>query len=111
MILYELAYRLHTDVIINHQQQNDENLHSQYINDETLASLRLTIIVSNNLGEINRITGNQVKHRMCLEHLVSVIMYTIHNKVVGNVLNKTEFDGILRNVSPIVLDNVCSSVA
>jgi len=108
MKLYELAYQLHADLV---SPNNDPNPNQFINNQQRLTSLRLTIIISNNLSEIHRLAGNPMKHRMCLEHLLSVIMYMVHDRIVFDVLDRIEFDGILRNVSSIVLENICATAA
>jgi len=108
MKLYELVYQLHTDLISHH---NDPNTNQFINNQQRLTSLRLTTIISNNLGEIHRLAGNPMEHQMCLEHLLGVIMYIVHDRIVFDVLDRIEFDGILRNVSSTVVEDICATAA
>jgi hypothetical protein len=79
-------------------------------------SLRLTMIITNNLSEIHRIVGNTKKHTMCLQHLLCAIMYMVDSSVDNDdILNSNELDGFFCNVSPIMSgtnkDNACAQVA
>jgi len=118
---YELAYQLH----VNHTEQ--QSLHTYNNNDymmddddhehdnnnrAVVVSLRLTMIVANNLGQIHRVVGNSNKYTLWLQHLLSSIMYVGQQLVPNAVLNSTEFDGLIRNVSPIVFKgSICASAA
>ena len=68
MKLYGLAYQLH----LNIQQQKHE--HEDYDEEGsaggTLAgsSLRLTLIIANNITDLHRRAGNTIKQQLCLEH-------------------------------------------
>jgi len=78
----------------------------------SLGSLRLTMIVSNNLGEIHRLAGNTHKHTLCLEHLVSAIMYTVDCNLLQHVVrNADELDGYYSNVSPVIFADGCDICA
>jgi hypothetical protein len=39
------------------------------------------MIIANNVGEIHRAVDNQSKHAMCLQHLLSTMMYMIDYKI------------------------------
>ena len=73
------------------------------------SSLRFTMIVSNNLGEIHRVVGNTQKHTLCLQHLLSAIMYMVVDSRV--VVLDSEMEGFYQNVSPLMLDDVCAQAA
>ena len=105
--LYELAYQLHADYIEKHPFCNNDN-NSNY--DQNLVNLRLTMLVMNNLSEIHRIAGNSTKHELCLQHLLSSMMYMSHHCNVV-VLSPKEIDGFYHNVSPIMMTQVCAAVA
>ncbi|OEU18204.1 hypothetical protein FRACYDRAFT_236475 [Fragilariopsis cylindrus CCMP1102] len=121
--LYELAYQLHIDYIqqseesssvSNNNQQpqesesssssnndndnNDSNSDDEY--NRSIGSLRFTMIISNNLGEIHHAIGNTGKHTLCLQHLLSAIMYVVDSNLV--VLDSNEMDGFYSNVAPIM---------
>jgi len=127
--LYELAYQLRVDIIRysdQHEQQqqqhpssnnnNNSINNSQDISDT--ASLRLTMIIFNNLGDIHRITGNKRKHILCLQHLLSIIMYIVDSNIYSNTYSSTAgeyydtpnstkemMDGFHQNVSAIMFGN------
>jgi hypothetical protein len=108
--LYGAAYqRL---LLIHYDDDDDSNNHSHRVNSNGL--LRLTMIISNNLGEIHRFIGNAHKRKMCLQHLLSTIMLLVdynsnYNLVNDNdlvaLLNSTEMDGFYYNVSSIMMLN------
>jgi tetratricopeptide (TPR) repeat protein len=120
--LYELAYQLRVDYIQQSQQEelnqpsnsnsngstnsdtdNDTdditNNNDEY-NRSMVGSLRFTMIVSNNLGEIHRAAGNTEKHTMCLQHLLSAMMYMVDSDLL--VLDSIGMDGFYSNVAPIM---------
>lgn len=104
--LYELAYQLHTDYV---QQPLPSSGALSDEHNRSIGSLRLTMIISNNLGQIHRVAGNSTKHKMCLHHLLSAIMYMVDCKFV--VLDSTEMYGFYHNVSPIMLTDICAEAA
>mmetsp|Transcript_10993 Transcript_10993/g.25994 ORF Transcript_10993/g.25994 Transcript_10993/m.25994 type:complete len:331 (-) Transcript_10993:231-1223(-) len=106
--LYELAYQLHTDCVRKLQIQSADSVQSEEHN-RNIGSLRFTMIISNNLGEIHRVVGNFAKHKMCLEHLLSSIMYMVDCNV--EVMDSAEMDGFYHNVSPIMLNGYCAKAA
>ena len=70
------------------------------------------MIISNNLGEIHHATGNKGKHTLCLQHLLSAIMYVVDSNLV--VLDSNEMDGFYSNVAPIMglsNKNICAQAA
>ena len=105
--LYELAYQLHLDYIQKPTTRSATDASEN--NDGTKGLLRFTMIISNNLGQIHRMVGDTDKHEMCLQHLLSTIMYMVDCKVV--VLDSSEMDGFYRNVSPIMLSSMCADAA
>ena len=130
--LYELAYQLHVD-----EQQlaaaaaactPPSPLDPQTQQQQRMGMLRFTMIVSNNLGEIHRVSHNTVKHRMCLQHLLSTIMYMVDGHFLEQqpsggsrssssstarnpAMSQEELDGFLRNTSPLMLKDICASAA
>jgi len=117
--LYELAYQSYLDYVQQRErnqkrQQRRMSLNSANSNRRRghCGSLRLTMVLSNNLGQIHRAAGNTRKHGLCLQHLLRVIMYAVECGLVNSVLNPSEFDGTYRNVSPIVFEeSPCASAA
>jgi tetratricopeptide (TPR) repeat protein len=139
--LYELAYQLHVDeqhaaaaAIYATTSYNDPTVMSQeYIyqqQEQRLGMLRFTLIVSNNLSEIHRVMNSPVKHNLCLEHLLSTLMYLIDGHYLTeedsfntttatsigsnpriNSIAKEELDGFLRNTSSLMLQDNCASAA
>ncbi|OEU07984.1 hypothetical protein FRACYDRAFT_250204 [Fragilariopsis cylindrus CCMP1102] len=116
--LYELAYQLRVDYIqqsqqdellsiSNHDNDNDNdndmdisNSADEVYNQSMIGSLRFTMIVSNNLGEIHRAAGNTEKHTMCLQHLLSAMMYMVDSDLL--VLESSSMNGFYSNVAPIM---------
>lgn len=101
--LYELAYQLHMDYI----ERPDAPPTGKH--NRNVGSLRFTMIVSNNLGEIHREARNPMKHKMCLQHLLSAIMYMVDCNLV--ILDSSEMDGFYQNLSPIMLSDICAKAA
>ena len=99
--LYELAYQLIMSVSATGCSVS--------------GSLRLTMIITNNLSEIHRIFGNSEKHHLCLQHLLCAIMYMVDSNIDNNViLTPQELDGFFCNVSPVMIGNrkdACAQVA
>ena len=87
--LYELAYRSHLDH----------------------GNLRLAMLVSNNLGQIHRVAGNQTEHELWLHNLLRVFVCVVEWDLVDTVLDQTEFDGLCHNVSPTMLTSICAPAA
>ena len=104
--LYGLAYQLHMDYV-QQPLSSSGALSDEY--NRNISALRFTMIVSNNLGEIHRVAGNSVKHKMCLQHLLSAIMYMVDCKLMG--MDSAEMDGFYHNVSPIMLADMCAQAA
>jgi hypothetical protein len=130
--LYELAYQLRVDIVQHshqheqqQQQQPSSNNNNNSINKSQdnvdVASLRLTMIIFNNLGDIHRIIGNKRKHIMCLQHFLTIIMYIVDSNIYSNIfssvageyydtpnsktLTKEMIDGFYQNVSAIMFGN------
>lgn len=90
--LYELAYRW---------QVEEQDVQSE--------SLRFTMVIANNLGEIHRVVSNHEKHQKCLEHLLSTLMFLVDCRDVdGNVM---DMDGFLRNTAELILHGRCAGAA
>lgn len=131
MKLYGLAYQLHVN--IQQQQHEHEHEHEEGSAGGALvgSSLRLTLIIANNITDLHRRAGNTIKQQLCLEHLISLLLYYTtsttmlhlpqqqqqheadvdHGDTTLVVLSRTEFDGILRNASPIVFRNIYAPAA
>jgi hypothetical protein len=81
--LYMLAYRLHTEYEEQQQQEQEQESSSttstSLFNSDNLGNLRFVMIISNNIGEIHRISNDTTKHVRCLEHVLSCIMHTVVN--------------------------------
>merc|ERR1712166_1737202 len=73
--LYMLAYRLHTEYEEQQQQEQEQESSSttstSLFNSDNLGNLRFVMIISNNVGEIHRISNDTTKHVRCLEHVLS----------------------------------------
>lgn len=109
--LYELTYQLHCENNGEEQKQSKSLCHVEEWNERrvAIASIRFTMIISNNLGQIHRVAGNSDKHLMCLQHLLSTIMYMVDSHLV--VLDSTEMDGFYHNVSPLMIPDYCARAA
>lgn len=86
--LYELAHQLQLE--------------------EYICSPRATMIIANNVGEIHRAVENRSKHNMCLQHLLSTMMYMIDNGIPTVSL---EFEGFFRNTTQLILHDHCAGAA
>ncbi len=89
--LYELTYQLHID------------------SDQSVGSLRFTMIIANNLGQIHKLAGNTEKHQLCLQHLLSAIMYMLDS--FGLRLDSRDMDGFYQSVLPIMVSEHCAKAA
>lgn len=90
--LYELAYRW---------QIEEEDVQAE--------SLRFTMVIANNLGEIHRLVSNREKHQKCLEHLLSTLMFMVDcHEIESNVM---DMDGFLRNTAELILNSRCAGAA
>jgi hypothetical protein len=92
MRLYELA----------HGWQLEED-------NEQFDCIRFTMIISNNLGEIHRAVNNRSKYVMCLQHLLSTMMFMVVD--CHQTDDSLELDGFLRNTSPLILQGRCAAAA
>ena len=90
--LYELVYQTHG-------------------NNLDYASLRLALIVSNNVSQIHRAKGDEANHQSCLQHLLEAVVYVVERGLVERVLNQAEFEALCSNVLPIILNKVSASAA
>jgi hypothetical protein len=93
--LYELAYRY--------------QMEEKY---EQVDCIMFTMIISNNLGEIHRVMNNHTKHVLCLEHLLSMMMFVVeckHNNYEDSL--ELELDGFLRNTCQLILQGQCAGAA
>jgi TPR repeat protein len=86
--LYELAHQLQLE--------------------EGICSPRATLIVANNVGEIHRAVENHAKHAMCMQNLLSTMMYMIDCRIPASSI---ELEGFFRNTSQLILHNNCAGAA
>jgi hypothetical protein len=82
------------------------------------SSLRLKLLVINNLSEIHRLAGEPTKHRMCVDYLLRAMMFVAHGcggklDFDYEVLEPEEIDGIYRNMqsSSVSLGNNVQAAA
>lgn len=95
--LYELAHRF---------QMEEE--------DEQVNCVLFTMIISNNLGEIHRVVQNHTKHVLCLEHLLSTMMFMVdckHSSTMDDESDLLELDGFFRNTSQLSFHARCAGAA
>jgi hypothetical protein len=90
--LYEVAYQL--QLVEDHHDGS--------------SSLRFTMIIANNLSEIHRAFNNHTKYAMCLQHLLSTMMYLVVCLIPADAI---ELDGFFRNTSQMILLNKFASAA
>jgi hypothetical protein len=115
--LYGFAYQLQDD--IKYDNDNNQNNETNTSCDDIVSHLRFAMIVSNNIGEIHRIAGDTKKHQMCLQHLLSAIMYMVDSNLITSnsssytpTLTEMMMDGFYYNVSPIILKDIdCAQAA
>lgn len=89
--------------------------------DEGICSPQATLIIANNVGEIHRSVNNYEKHRMCLRHLLSTMMYMVDNHQHESPSSSDgaesqsqptpEWDGFLRNTTQLILQQNCAGAA
>mmetsp|Transcript_22910 Transcript_22910/g.48752 ORF Transcript_22910/g.48752 Transcript_22910/m.48752 type:complete len:327 (+) Transcript_22910:105-1085(+) len=110
--LYKLSIDLHDDCIRQQQCQHGCECNNR-------CTLRLKLIVLNNLGEVHRLAGNTTKYEMSMEFLLKAMMYASHGHVGGydndssssinsrhagvvygnqTLLTPEEVDGFFRNI-------------
>jgi len=94
----------------NNNSNNDEEGSTEYSN-RAAGNLKLTMIVSNNIGEIHRIAGDPIKHHRSLQQLLSLMMFVVNDRYKQIVLDSSEMDGFYHNLLPFILDDVCAQVA
>jgi tetratricopeptide (TPR) repeat protein len=92
--LYELAYMCQ----IKEQER-----------DEQVCSVRFTIIILNNLGEIHRNSGSRKRYVMCLHQLLSTLMFVVDCH--ENEEDSIELEGFFRNTSQLILQESCACAA
>jgi hypothetical protein len=91
--LYEIAYQMQLETQHEQQQVN---------------SLRFTIIIANNVGEIHRTVNDRSKHMKCLQQLLSAIIYLVDCQ---SPVESIELEGFFRNTSQLILQKRCASAA
>jgi hypothetical protein len=91
--LYELAYLCQVE-----EHENDQ-----------LVSIRFSMILANNLGEIYRVVGDRSKYVQCLQQLLSTMMFLMACTEDNN--GGVEMDGFRRNTSQLILQAKCAAAA
>ena len=92
--LYEVAYRLQVR--------------------EDIRSLRFTMVLANNLGQVHRAAGNGSKYAMCLEHVLSAMMFLLDVQQQQSDQSSRglfDLDGFARNTSKLILQDQCAAAA
>jgi len=111
--IYEFAYNLYQQTLSsrdnNNNISNDCDEGTEY--NRAVGKLKLTMIVSNNIGEIHRVAGDPIKHNQSLQHLLSLMMYLVDDSSDLVVFDSNEMDEFYHNLIPIILDDVCAQVA
>lgn len=111
--LYELAHQLHNDWCRRQDaaayeaaaavDPNNHEMSTSAQEHQKLFSLRFAMIISNNLGEIYRVTGSSAKHKQSIQYLLSTIMYGVDRNLGAFHPDSVEMDGFCRSVSPVLL--------
>ena len=78
---------------------------------EAVPSLRFVIAVANNIGEVHRVAGNYSKYIMCLQHVLSTIVFMVDCAQDENEYEPMELEGFVRNTSRLILSGQCASAA
>ena len=70
------------------------------------------MIITNNIGEIHRVVGNQEEHNIYLQHLLKTMMYIVVNCkdfiAAGSII---EMDGFYRNIMMPLDNSRCAGAA
>ena len=111
MKLYELAYQLQFQCKEVEQSRLQRSCDDTSTGNDHPFDLRLMLLMTNNISEIHRLAGNEIKHNHCLEHLLNAVMYM--NQVCENeeILSPGEKDGIFDNLAPILKTKVYAAAA
>uniref|UniRef100_A0A448ZDK5 Uncharacterized protein n=1 Tax=Pseudo-nitzschia multistriata TaxID=183589 RepID=A0A448ZDK5_9STRA len=104
---YHLAYELQRKKTLRRQQHTKRN--SDCWNEEHV-SMRFMMLITNNLGQIHRFTGNPHKQTMCLQHLLGAMLYMFHN-CDRTVLTQKELDRFFDNLAPVLGTKRCAPAA
>ena len=95
---------------INHEDEDEIIISS--ITNSSLGILQFTMIITNNIGEIHRVVGNQEEHDIHLQHLLKTIMYIVVNCkdfiAAGSII---EMDGFYRNIMMPLDNSRCARAA
>ena len=89
---------------------------------EEIPSLRFSMVIANTLGQIHRAAGNYAKYIMCLQHVLSSMVFivecnqhqhTTHPQQYNNTTNCSgiQLDGFVRNTSKLILQGQCAAAA
>lgn len=76
-----------------------EHAHQILLNQEIDVSLLHSMAIACNLSHIHHITGNEPASQICLQHLLSAILYVVDCGEGGKV---KPLDGFFRNVMPLI---------
>ncbi len=108
--LYELAYRWQSE-----QEQGIASLTGR--SSSNFSSLKFTMIIANNLGQIHRMVNNMTKYRLCMQHLLSTMMFIVDCQQLNDVISTEplrhfiDLDGFLRNTSCLFLKEQAAAAA
>ena len=124
--IYEFAYGLYQDYTkeqpvslqqtlssrdSNNVDINDYEGSTEYYHTRAAENVKLAMIVTNNIGEIHRVTGDPMKHNRSQHHLLSLLMFLVDDSNDLVVLDSNEMDGFYHNLIPIILDDICAHIA
>ena len=114
--LYELSYRWQTE--------QEQTMSARFGHgDLTYSSIKFTMIIANNLGQIHYAVNNTTKYYLCLQHLLSTIMFLVDCQQLNAITPhrgqnnrhqrqpSMELDGFLRNTSCLFLQHQAAAAA
>ena len=107
--LYEMAYQWHME------QERVQPLSPS----SGLSSLKFIMILANNLAQIHLAVQSMTKYRLCLQHLLSTMMFMVDGlqcspqarPATDALFPPPELDGFLRNVSCLFLRDQAAAAA
>lgn len=109
--LYEMAYYWHTE---------QERLVQPMSPSANVSNLKFVMIIANNLAQIHLAVQNNKKHQLCLQHLLSTMMFVVDGlqfsspemrPTTNAVIPQREWQGFLSNVSSLFLRTQVAAAA
>lgn len=101
--LYELAYRWQMNEVMADSYEKC-----------SVSSLSFIMVIANNLGQIHYCVNNMSKYRLCLQHLLSTVMFVVDCRQVHSTPNSAasfELEGFFQNASRLILQEQAAPAA